>query len=335
MNLITGVTGLVGAQLARRLVANGEPVRGLKRASSSLDLLGDAVNRIEWVEGDVTDIFSLEEAMRGVSKVYHAAAMISFSAKDADHMMKINVEGTANLVNIALEAGVEHALLVSSVAAFGVSHRQGALIDESFDARDAGNNYTYFRSKLHAEREWWRGIAEGMRGNILSPGTILGGGFWVNQPNNLFDAVYKGYPFYTTGGNGFVDVRDVVSAAIQISNSTRQGEKFIAVAENQTFQFVLSAIAAQYKKKAPSIELNAFLAAAAWRLESVKSALTGSSPLITKESARLTREIYRYSSEKLKKELGFKFRPLQQTIADVAALYLRSHQENKSFGILE
>lgn len=335
MNLITGVTGLVGAQLARRLVASGEPVRGLRRSSSRLDLLGDAVNRIEWIEGDVTDIFSLEEAMKGVSNVYHAAAMISFSPKDADQMMKINVEGTANVVNAALSAGVAHALLISSVAAFGVSHRAGALIDETFDARDASNNYTYYRSKLHAEREWWRGIAEGMRGNILGPGTILGGGFWANQPNSLFDAVYKDYPFYTTGGNGFVDVRDVVSAAIQISNSKLEGEKFIAVAENETFQFILSAIAEQYKKKVPSIELNAFLAGVAWRFESIKSAITGSPPLITKESARLTREVYRYNSDKLKKAFGFQFRPLKNTITDVAALYLRSHQESKSYGIIE
>ena len=131
MNLITGATGFLGSYLAKLLLNKGEKVRAIKRKTSDLSLLGNFASQIEWIEGDVLDIPSLEQAMKNVTQVYHCAASISFIPREIDHMMKVNVEGTANVVNAALHSGVKKFLHVSSVAAFGLPVN-GKIIDEKY-----------------------------------------------------------------------------------------------------------------------------------------------------------------------------------------------------------
>ncbi|MFN8308902.1 MAG: SDR family NAD(P)-dependent oxidoreductase [Chitinophagales bacterium] len=330
MILVTGATGLVGSQLVRQLVQQGHRVRGLKRSNSPMELVADVAQHIEWVEGDVNDIFSLAEAMTGVTELYHAAAVISFLPAERERMMQVNVEGTANVVNTAIDAGVQRALLISSVAAFGRPQKR-AIIDENLEIKDSKDNYHYYRSKLHAEREWWRGIAEGLNANILSPSTIFGGGFWKNQPNSIFAQVHNGYPFYTTGTNSFVDVRDVVQAAQTLMQSQVCGEKVICTAENAGFDEVMFSIADALGVKRPTLPVGKYLASVAWRAEALKSRLTGSYPLVTSESVRLARDHFEYSNSKALK-MGISFRPLQQTIQDVARLYRETRAQG--YGIL-
>jgi nucleoside-diphosphate-sugar epimerase len=334
MILVTGANGLLGSYLVRQLIDSGEKVRGLKRNSSDLSLLGNYTTKVEWVEGDVTDIFSLEEAMQGVRKVYHSAAMISMLPGDLDRMLKTNTEGTANIVNAALEAGIEKLLYVSSVAAFGRPENTEKVIDETLDVKDSTDNFAYFKSKLYAEREVWRGIAEGLNAVIVCPSTILGGGFWSMPPNSLFDQVYKGMPFYTTGINGFVDVRDVAEIAIRLMNSDISGEKFIASAENCAFRDLMWMAADAMQTKRPGIKVNKLIGSIAWRAEAVKSVFTKATPLITKDSAAMAQNDFKYSNEKVRKTLGFTFRPLTQTVSEVATAYLRSQKEGSKFGLL-
>ena len=334
MILVTGATGLLGSYIARQLVGSGERVRGLKRRGSDLSLLGDATHQIEWVEGDVTDISSLDEAMKGVKQVYHCAALISMQPSHLDQMIKVNTEGTANVVNVALDADVNKLLYVSSIAAFGRPQPTGVLIDENLDVKDSTDNFSYYRSKLYAEREVWRGIAEGLSAVIICPSTILGGGFWHVTPNNIFDQVYKGLSFYTTGTNAFVDVRDVTFIAIQLMNSTIEAEKFIVSAENCSFQELMNMIADALNRKRSTIAINKWLAELAWRYEAVKATITQSTPLLTAESAVMAQSEFRYSNEKICKTLSYQFRPLSKTITDVANIYLQSINENKGYGLM-
>jgi len=334
MVLVTGANGMLGSYLVRQLIERGEAVRGLRRAASDLTLLGGYASRMEWAEGDVTDIFSLEEAMRGVDKVYHVAAFISMQPRDADKMFSINAEGTANVVNAALGSDISKLLYVSSVAAFGRPEQPGRIIDEQLDIKDSKDNFAYFKSKLYAERELWRGIAEGLNAVIINPSTILGGGFWTMPPNAIFDQVYKGIPFYTSGINGFVDVRDVVSVAIQLMDSDISAEKFIVSAENSSWQEIMWMAADAMKVKRPFLKVTKPLASLAWRLDAVRSLFSNAPAIVTRDSVTLARSDFRYSNDKVRNALDFTFRPLSDTVAETAALYLDSVKNGRSYGLL-
>jgi dihydroflavonol-4-reductase len=334
MILVTGANGLLGSYLVRQLIDNGEKVRGLKRVKSDLTLLGDYATRMEWVEGDVTDIFSLEEAMKGIEKIYHCAAFISMQSGDADKMLAINAEGTANVVNAALDSDIKKLLYVSSVAAFGRPEQSSRMIDENLDVKDSKDNFAYFKSKLYAERELWRGIAEGLNAVIINPSTIIGGGFWSMPPNAVFGQIYHGLPFYTEGINGFVDVRDVVTVAIRLMDSDISAEKFIVNAENISWREVMFMAADAMKVRRPFIKVNNSLSSLAWRFEAVKSLFSGVLPLATRDSITIAQNDFKYSNDKVRKTLNYTFRPLSQTIADTAHAYLKAVEDKKEYGLL-
>lgn len=334
MILVTGANGLLGSYLVKELIRRGEHIRGLRRATSDMSLLDGYLDRVEWVEGDVRDVYSLEEAMRGIDQVYHVAAMISMQPRDREQMLSVNAEGTANVVNAALSSDIQKLLYVSSVAAFGRPEKAVQLIDENLDVKDSKDNFAYYKSKLYAEREVWRGIAEGLHAVIINPSTILGGGFWNIPPNGIFSHVYSGLPFYTTGVNGFVDVRDVVEVAIRLMNSDIHSEKFIVSAENASFRDVMWMAADAMKVRRPYIQSGKVLGSLAWRFEEVKSLFTRPSAIITHDSVEIGQNDFYYSNDKVSKALDFNFRPLKDTIHDVAALYLQSRADHKPFAIL-
>ncbi len=333
MNLITGATGLLGSYLAKLLINKGEKVRAIKRVMSDTSLLGTYVDKIEWVEGDVLDIPSLEEAMEGVERVYHCAASISFIPREVDLMMRVNIDGTANVMNVAMASGVKKLLHVSSTAAFGIAP-EGKLIDENYSDPNISKSFWYFRSKQYSEREAWRASEEGLNVVIVCPSTIIGGGWWDAEPNSLFHEIYNGLKFYTTSTNGFVDVRDVAAVMHRLMQSDITGEKFLVTSENLTFRELIWQMADELKVKRPSLEAGKFLRSVAWRMEAVKSLFTKHRPLITQESAALAAINFTYSNAKIRKALGYEFIPLKKTIAETAQAFLKSKQEGKDFGTL-
>lgn len=334
MVLVTGANGLLGSYLVKELIRRGERVRGLRRSQSDMRLLNGYVDRVEWVEGDVRDIYALEEAMKDIDEVYHVAAMISMQPADLGQMLSINAEGTANVVNAALGADIRKLLYVSSVAAFGRPERAVKVIDENLDVKDSKDNFAYYRSKLYAEREVWRGIAEGLHAVIINPSTIFGGGFWNIPPNGIFDHVYSGLPFYTSGVNGFVDVRDVVDIAIRLMHSDIEAEKFIVSAENASFRDVMWMAADALKVRRPYIHSGRILGTLAWRFERIRSLFSKPSAIITHDSVVIGQNDFYYSNDKVRKALQYEFRPLRDTIADVAALYLQSRRDKAPYAIL-
>ncbi len=333
MNLITGATGLLGSYLAKLLLSKGEKVRAIKRVMSDTSLLGEYADKIEWVEGDVLDIPSLEEAMEGVDYVYHCAASISFIPSEVDQMMRINIEGTANVMNVALSSGVKKLLHVSSTAAFGLP-ASARVIDEKYSDPNISKSFWYFRSKQYGEREAWRAGEEGLNVVIVCPSTILGGGWWDAEPNSLFDEIYKGLNFYTSSTNGFVDVRDVAEVMHRLMLSEISGEKFLVTSQNLTFKDIIWQIADELKVKRPGIKAGKALRSIAWRFEALKALFTNKRPLITQESAALAAIDFTYSNAKIKQTLGYEFRPIKNTIAETAAVYLKSQQQKKDFGVL-
>jgi nucleoside-diphosphate-sugar epimerase len=321
MILVTGGTGLVGSELVRQLVAQNRKVRVIYRQQARLEPLLDYIDKVEFFEADILDITLLREAMEGVTQVYHAAAYISFLPGDYERLMKVNVEGTANVVNAMADAGVNRIVYVSSIAAIGGS--PGKVITEDTKWEKNPYNTRYGLSKMLAEREIWRGVAEhGLEAVILNPGIILGTGFWEEKNTaRLWDAAWKGMPFYTPGTNGYVDVQDVARLMILLMDSNIVNERFIAVAENLSFKELMQQIAATLGKPAPRYAIQKwmayFIAPADW----LSSSLSGGKRRLTLENLRVSLAPFHYSNQKIKDTLGFKFMPISQTIRRITDAY--------------
>lgn len=322
MILVTGGTGFLGSHLLRALVDAGKLVRALYRKHIP-DQLKDIQDRIEWVPGDIMDVCSLEDAMDGITQVYHCAAVVSFLPGSYNHMLKVNTEGTANVVNLALDFGVQKLVHVSSVAAIGRA-RNKEVINEDNEWEESPNNSTYAVSKHRSETEVWRGIAEGLNAVIVNPAIILGSGFWEDGSGMLVKNTWKEFPFYTEGVNGFVDVEDVVQVMCALMDSDIHAQRFILSADNWSYYDLFSEMARQLGKKPPHIAVKPWMAEIVWRLEKVKGWFSGGKPLVTKETTRTARLKVYYNNSKIQEQLpGFRFKPLQQTIAEVCHAFRR------------
>ncbi len=334
MILVTGATGFVGSYLTRYLIKNGNAVRAIRRSSSDLSLLAEAKDKVEWIEADVLDVPSLEEAFKGIKKVYHLASLISFDPAERTKMMKVNIEGTANVVNVALQAGIAKMVYASSYSSLGRSENND-LIDENADWDKNSHDTYYSISKLQAEQEVWRGIAEGLNAVIVNPTLVLGAGKWSDSSTQLFGAVAKWQPFYPIGSTGYVDVRDVAKIMIQLMESEISGEKFILNAENLTFREVISGIARELGKNPPSFALNNVMIPIGKIFDAVRSTVTRSKPLYNSEVAGITASDFKYDNQKIRTLLNYDFISVKQSVVETVAKLRESRRLGKDFGVLE
>ena len=336
MILVTGGTGLVGTHLLYDLTRSGKRVRALKRNNSTIanvkkvfsyytDNADELLKNIEWVDADLLDIYSLADAMEGVSEVYHCAAMVSFDPKDEDKMMMINIEGTANMVNAALEKGVKKFCYVSSIATLGRPENSALITEETF-WKSSPENSNYSISKYGGEREVWRAAEEGLNVMIVNPALIIGGGNWQQSSSNIFSKAAKGINFYTDGATGVIDVRDVSALMIRLMESAISNQRFLLVAENVSFKNYFDRIHEAFGKSKPSIKAGKFLSGFAWRAEKARSILFGTPPLITRETARSAHRVSRFSNEKIVKLFpDHTFIPMEQSVKDTCRLFLKDH----------
>ncbi|MFN8346850.1 MAG: NAD-dependent epimerase/dehydratase family protein [Spirosomataceae bacterium] len=321
--LVTGANGLIGTALIRQLLAKGHAVRGLKRADSDLSLLNDIHDKIEWMEGDVLDVMSLEKAFEGISYAVHTAAVVSFIPRDRAQMYEINVSGTANIVNAALNARVHKLAFISSVAALGrpdprmMEPNKPIVITEDQKWEESPFNSHYGKSKYLAELEVWRGVAEGLNAVVVNPSMILGEGDWTRSSTQLFKYVYDENTYYTEGLINYVDVQDVAAIITDLLFSEIKNERYILSAGSMTYKELFEKMAAGFGRKAPSQKIAPWLAEVVWRVEAVRSRLTGSRPLITKETAKTARTQFIFDGQKVKKALDFEYRALDETVKRV------------------
>jgi nucleoside-diphosphate-sugar epimerase len=276
---------------------------------------------VEWVEAEVLDVVSLEEAMEDVSALIHAAAIVSFDQKDRNRMYQVNVEGTANVVNCAIESGVTRMIHVSSVAALGRTTKAGMVTEERKWEENSSNTH-YAISKHHVEMHVYRGFAEGLEGVMVNPSTILGYGDWNQSSCAIFKNAYKGFAWYTKGINGFVGVEDVAEAIVQLLDSGLNQQRFIINAENWPFQKLFNTIADHFGKQRPTREASRAMGELAWRLEGIKAMVTGSKSLLTRETAKVAQSQTSFDNSALLAALpGFSFTPLETVIANSCEKY--------------
>ncbi len=325
MILVTGGTGLVGSHLLYALIAQGEKnIRATYRTPESINPVADlfrwkneqpqaipaAFETIEWIEADVTDIPALTKAFRSVEYVYHCAALISFNPKRFNRLQKINVEGTANMVNLSLNFGVKKFGYVSSVAALGDSKHE---ITEETHWEAHKNNSVYSISKFASELEVWRGTQEGLDVIVINPGVILGEGFYSSGSGVFFRQVKNGLRYNVPGASGFVDVQDVIKALLQLMQSEIKNERYILVGHNLKFEYFFQKIAEALGVQPPSKMLKKWQLELAWRLDWF-AGLFGKKRKLFRSTARSAYSVSLYSSAKLKEELNFKYTPLEDTL---------------------
>jgi dihydroflavonol-4-reductase len=261
--------------------------------------------------------------MRNVDTVYHCAAMVSFHPKDKERMHQINIVGTANVVNMALEAGIKKLVHVSSIAALGRAKGRKHLDETSKWVEGAGNTQ-YAISKYRAELEAFRGGAEGLNIAVVNPAVILGAGFWDSGSARFFTQVANGLKFWPPGQSGMVDVRDVVRYMYQLMQSNISQERFVLSSEDYRYRDLFNGIADRIEAKRPSIKVSPLLAEIAWRVEWLKEKITGAQPMVTRESARASLNDYTYGNQKSKDSFNFAYMPVSKTLDDIAIAWKAS-----------
>ena len=320
MILVTGGSGLVGKELISQLLAMGENVVAIYN-KTPLPAFNSPLLR--QAQCNILDVPGLEEIMQqhSIKKIYHCAAIVTFNPARKYELFTINIEGTANVVNAALNTGVKKIVYVSSVAALG-RIREHEAINETMNWTEETSNSNYGKSKYLAELEVWRGIAEGLEAVMVNPTMILGDGDWNTGSSQMFKSVYNEFPWYSEGVTGYVDVRDVAKAMIALMDSNISGERFIISAEDRSFKEVFTMMATAFGKKPPHKKVTPLLAQIVWRLEKIKSLCSGKDPLVTKETARTALATVHFDNSKLKQFLPeFNYRPLEETITHTCRLF--------------
>ncbi|MFT5847077.1 NAD-dependent epimerase/dehydratase family protein [Psychroserpens sp.] len=334
MILVTGGTGLVGSHLLFKLVSSGTPVRAIYRRAHKLELVkkvfgyytDDAdplYNKIEWVEANINDVPSLERAFINITHVYHCAAFISFEPDKYRELRKVNIKGTANIVNLCVSNTVKKLCYISSIAAIGKEPHEDTLITEKTEWNPEDDNSVYAITKYGAEMEVWRGTQEGVDAVIVNPGIILGPGFWNGGgSSSLFKQIYKGLKFYPKGTSSYVDVWNAVDCMTTLMDSSLKNERYILIAENLSFKVFQDKVAKALNVKPAKKEASSFLLSIGWRLDWLTHKLFGKRRKLSKQMAKSISSTTLFDNSKLKEDIDFRFTTVDDSITKVSKYYL-------------
>ena len=308
--LITGATGLIGSYIAKRFIGFGE-IYALKRKNAKEPLLDDS--KIIWKEGDLNDYQSLESAFEGMDVIIHVAGLVSYEKKDSKELMKVNLEGTINVVNVMLQMNIKKLIHVSSVAALGRTPDIN-LIDENHKWATSDLNTPYAISKYLGELEVWRAAQEGLDVIVVYPSVALGKVSDKRSSTAIYNYVLEEKPYYPSGMINYIDVRDIAEIIAQLYEKQVWGSRYILNADAIPYKEFFEEIAQAFDKKAPykpisPSTLRLFLAFS-WIAYSFGLSKIPLNPI----TAQLAQLPHKMSNKKIKEELNFEFRPLSETL---------------------
>lgn len=338
MILVTGGTGLIGSHLLYQLLHTEERIRVLKRKGSKTEDVKNIFSyysknanalfaKIEWIDGDIMDIPSLMNAMNDVSQVYHCAAIVSLGGKNAKDMVQNNVDGTANVVNVAIQKKIQKLCHVSSVAALGIDDKKE--ITEQSSWNDKSNFSMYAIGKYLSENEVWRGIQEGLNAIIVNPSYVIGPGNWHRSKKDIFLTATNGLRWYTAGSSGFVDVRNVADCMIQLVNSSISNERFILSSENLSYKKFLELIHISLNRPLPTNKAGKHLLKVVRTIDGLKNLFMNSPAVITKEIATYSTIQLHYNNKKIKTVLNYSFIPIEQSIKETSLHFLNENNSSE------
>lgn len=333
MILVTGATGLVGSHLLAKLLQQEAPIRALYRSEEKIEATKKVLHfyfeektdayfsKINWFKADITNIPKLTDAFENIEYVYHCAGLISYDLRDYKKLRKINIEGTANVVNIALKKKVKKICHVSSIAALG-DEINNKKITETSPRINENFHDNYSITKYGAEMEVWRASQEGLPVVIVNPGVIIGAGFWTNGSGLLFEKIAKGLPYHFPLTTGFVGVEDVTEIMLKLMQSNIINERYIVIGENISFEKVLKQIAENLDKPQPKKSLKKWMVFLGWIFQATGNFFFNTKQELTWRSTKAIFSKSYYSSEKVEKKLSYSFKNINDVIKKTAESYL-------------
>ena len=321
MWLVTGATGHIGNVLVRELLRQGERVRALVLPGESrLPLKGVEV---EQAEGDVLELDSLWEPLRGIRGIFHLAGVISILPGENALVRRVNVDGTRNLLEAARRGGVGRFIYTSSIHA--LRRVEKGVIDESIPY-DAGNPYgAYDRSKAQATLEVQQAAASGLEAVIACPTGVIGPyDFRGSMMGNVIRGAAERKPtLYVEGAYDFVDVRDVVQGLIGAARRGRRGESYILSGQRITIPDLLAAVRRITGGRFLQMKVPLGLARFAARFTPWWYRLAGASPRFTPYSLEVLQSNSHISHAKASRELGYQPRDLHESLTDAVHWFLQ------------
>jgi dihydroflavonol-4-reductase len=310
--LITGATGFIGANLIEALNTKGWSARALRRQTSSLRALDGLT--YESAIGDINDPASLAPAMRDVDVVFHVAASADYWRSSVEKMMRVNVEGTRNVLQAALDASVRRVVFTSSCAALG-KPRFGQALDEAAQFNMQPKDFPYGHSKVLAEHACHEFIQRGLDVVIVNPAVVMGPRD-VNliSSSMIVEAAKRGgIPILPPGGVSVVDVADVCTAHIVAAERGRTGERYILTSENLTYAQLFCTIATTVGGRAPWLRVPAgALRLGADAIDFLRETLKVQLP-INGEQTRFSAETFWFDGSKARREFGLNPKPFVET----------------------
>lgn len=342
MILITGGTGYIGSYLLYYLLKEGKDVVALKRKDSNtaqvkliFNFLSEnnndplvnsetLFNKIQWIDCDITDVNLLSEVMKGIDCIIHSAAIVNFNPSNRDKILNVNVDGTANIVNMALDHKVKKMVFISSVASLNRKHN--TKVDETFNPDGHRFSSVYSESKYRAEMEVWRGMAEGLDVLIVNPAVVIGPSDVkrVESSGKLFKTIYEGVSFYPSGVNAFVDVRDIAFCCLKLMNKPEAwGQRFILSSENISYEKLIKMASKHLKVKPPKIKTGMYLGYTGWFMDKLRSMITGKPPVIYRDLIYTVNRNFMYSNDKVKNLISHEFIPVEKSVKDSCEFLLK------------
>jgi dihydroflavonol-4-reductase len=324
---VTGANGHLGANLVRELLKENKTTRALVNINrKALDGL-----KVEVVQADIRDPYSLQKAFSGVDVVYHLAALISIAVDDWREIEAVNVTGTRNVVEACFKCGVKRLIHFSSIHAIDQTPMEKA-VDEKRPLVDSRTCPPYDRSKAAAEREVRQGIEHGLDGVILNPTAVIGpNDFQLSHLGAAILAFAQGkMPALVEGGFNWVDARDVVMAAIKAEEKAPTGAKYILSGHWASVVELAQITEDITGVPKPRFVVPVWLARSSAPVVTAFNQITKSRPLYTRDSMRALNSCNRnIGHERATRELDFHPRPLRDTLADTIRWFQDNGMLNK------
>jgi nucleoside-diphosphate-sugar epimerase len=318
-DLVTGATGFVGSHLVRALRRHGRPVRALVRPGTRGDHL--AAMGVEVVPGDVTDADGYLAAAHGAARVFHVAGFVSFLDEERKHLEAVNVGGVRNAIAAARSGGAEVLVVTSSVAAVG-GGSSTAEVDET-QPWHGDERLNYAATKHQGEAI---ALAAGRKGRLrvvcVNPSIVIG----PDDPRPSSGGAYailaaKGLLFAAGMVQGFVDARDCAEGHILAAEKGKSGERYILNGSSVPMRRFVAMCAAETGRGGFTIPLPRFLLPPIGMLMEWWADRRGVPPTLTLEQARMAQRHAAFSAMKAKVALGWKPRPLQDTVSDTVSWF--------------
>lgn len=334
MNLVTGSSGLLGANLIWELVLQNKPVIAAKRPNSDLSKIKDLFrinnsvehvnyfNKIMWVDVNLFDIHDVEEIISKykVTKIYHCAGFVSFSDRDKDKMFQLNEVATANIVDACLNFPSIYLCYVSSIATINNSD-YSATLDESVFWKTSGHESLYAISKYSGEKQVWRGIEEGLKAVIVNPGVILSLGFGSHGSNKIVAFAEKAYNYYPAGQSGYVAASDVAQCMIKLTESNISGKRYIICENNYSHKEIIHTIQKNLQKPLATKEANYITLYLVYLITKFLNFFRFKVEHFSKASIYSMLNHQTYSNESIKQEIGHQFKPVKELIEQICKNY--------------